>query len=133
MRTLKGSKELKAQLSDFSARNAKDMTPAVKAQIDTINKQLTVIEETLHQTKAKSGQDVLNFPIRLDDKIAGIYGVASAGKAAPSKQAKESFNELAAQADKALADFKRVENEEVAKLNKLVKASDLPVFGRKKE
>jgi photosystem II stability/assembly factor-like uncharacterized protein len=133
MRTLKGSKELKVQLTDFSSRNEKALTPEVKTQIDTINKQLTAVEETLHQTKAKSGQDVLNFPIRLDDKISGIYGVAGAGKAAPSKQAKESFAELAGQADKALAEFKRIETDEVAKLNKLVKASELPVFGRKKE
>jgi photosystem II stability/assembly factor-like uncharacterized protein len=132
MKTLKGSKEIKAQLSDFTARNGKDITPAVKAQIDTINKQLTTIEETLHQTKAKSGQDVLNYPIRLDDKISGIYGVSSAGKSAPSRQAKESYAELASEADKALADFKRIENEEIPKLNRLVKESNLPVFGRKK-
>ena len=29
-------------------------------------------EETLYQTKSKSGQDRLNFPIRLNDKLAGL-------------------------------------------------------------
>ena len=40
---------------------------------DSINKQLTAIEEKLHQTKAKSGQDVLNYPIRLNDKLGGRF------------------------------------------------------------
>ncbi len=133
MKTMKGSKELKGQLSDFTARQGKGLTPAVKSQVDTIQKQLTAVEETLHQTKAKSGQDVLNFPIRLDDKISGIYGVASAGKAAPSRQSKDAYAELAVEADKALAEFKRIEIEEIPKLNKMVKDSDLPVFGRKKD
>ncbi|MEO7394633.1 MAG: hypothetical protein ABIU11_06785, partial [Chitinophagaceae bacterium] len=67
MKAIKNIGEIRLQLNDFSARNSKGMPKEIKQQIDTINKQLTAIEEALHQTKAKSGQDVLNFPIRLDD------------------------------------------------------------------
>jgi hypothetical protein len=35
-------------------------------------KEMTVVEETLYQTKSKSGQDPLNFPIRLNNKLAHL-------------------------------------------------------------
>ncbi|MEL4419586.1 hypothetical protein, partial [Shewanella algae] len=66
---------------------------------DSIVKQITAVEEALYQTKSKSGQDVLNFPIRLNDKIAGLWGVAASGQNAPTKQAIEAFADLAGQAD----------------------------------
>ncbi len=53
----------------------------------------------MHQTKAKSGQDVLNFPIRLDDKLSGLYDQAAAGRGAPNQQVLEVFAVLAAQVD----------------------------------
>jgi hypothetical protein len=36
------------------------MPKEVKQMADSINKQMTAVEETLYQTKAKSGQDVMN-------------------------------------------------------------------------
>ena len=47
------------------------------------------MEETLYQTKAKSAQDPLNFPIRLGDKLAGLIGVAGSGDFAPTRQARD--------------------------------------------
>ena len=40
-----------------------------------LNKNLTAIEETLYQTKNQSNQDPLNFPIRLNNKLAALGGV----------------------------------------------------------
>ena len=101
--------------------------------MDTINKQLTAIEEALHQTKAKSGQDVLNFPIRLDDKIASVYNAAAAGNAAPSKQAREAFAELTVLTDAQLDKLKKVMDEDLKKLNQLIHEVKLPVVMPKRE
>ncbi len=133
IKALKNIKELRQQLTDFSSRNGKDIPKEVKQQIDTINKQITVVEEALHQTKAKSGQDVLNFPIKLDDKLASVYNVVAAGNAAPSKQAKQAYVELAAQIDDQLAALKKIMNDDVSKLNQLIHEKMLPVIGLKKE
>ena len=92
-----------------------------------------LVIETLYQTKSKSGQDVLNFPIRLDDKLAGLYGAASAGQSAPSKQAKEAYAELAGLIDIQLARLKKIMTEDVGKLNQLIHEKTLPVIGVKKE
>jgi hypothetical protein len=43
-------------MNDFSARVGKDMPKEVKQQIDTVNKQMTTVEEALHQTKQRAGK-----------------------------------------------------------------------------
>ena len=48
----------------------------VVAAGDTLLKQMTTVEEALYQTKNRSGQDPLNFPIRLNNKLAALLGVA---------------------------------------------------------
>jgi DNA-directed RNA polymerase len=86
-----------------------------------------VVEEKLHQTKAKSGQDVLNYPIRLDDKLGGVYDMASSGNMAPSKQAKDVYAELAAQVDSELGKLATVLDQGVKAFNKLIREKELPV------
>lgn len=133
MKALKNIKDIRQQLTDFSSRVGKSIPREIKEQADTINKQITAIEETLHQTKAKSSQDVLNFPIKLDDKLASVYNAAAAGNTAPSRQAKEAYAELAAQTDLQLGKLKRIIDEDLAKLNKLIHQVMLPVIGLKKD
>jgi photosystem II stability/assembly factor-like uncharacterized protein len=133
MKALRNIKDLRQQMSDFSSRNGKDVPKEIKQQIDTINKQMTAVEEALHQTKAKSGQDVLNYPIRLDDKLSSVYDAAAAGQSAPSKQAKEAYAELAKQIDAQLDKLKKIMSEDVGKLNQLIHEKMLPVIGVKKE
>jgi photosystem II stability/assembly factor-like uncharacterized protein len=125
--------DIRKQINDFTGKQGKDYPKEIKQQADTINKQMTVIEEALHQTKAKSGQDVLNFPIRLDDKISGLYDFASSGNAAPAKQVKDAYVELAAQADVQLNALKKIMEEDVMKLNALIREKALPVIGLKKD
>lgn len=132
-KAIKDIRAIRTQINDFTARQGKDMPKEVKQMADSINKQLTAIEETLYQTKAKSGQDVLNYPIRLNDKISGIFDVASSGYAAPSKQVKEAFTELAGQADAELSKLKKIVDEKLPVFNKLVIEKSLPVITVKKD
>ena len=133
MKAIKNIREVRQQMNDFSARVGKEMPKEVKQQIDTIGKQLTAVEEALHQTKAKSGQDVLNYPIRLDDKLSSIYGTAAAGQSGLSKQSKDAYAELVIQIDEQLNKLKKIMNEDVARLNQLIHEKTLPVIGIKKE
>jgi hypothetical protein len=95
-KTIRDIRSLRTQLNDFTAKMDTVGNKDIKKLADSINKQMTAVEEALYQTKSKSGQDVLNFPIRLNDKIAGVYGVAASGQNPPSKQVRESFAELRA-------------------------------------
>jgi photosystem II stability/assembly factor-like uncharacterized protein len=132
-KAIKNIQTLRKQINDFTEKQGKDYPKEIKQQADTINKQMTAIEEALHQTKAKSGQDVLNFPIRLDDKISGLYDFASSGHAAPAKQVKDTYAELSTQVDVQLNALKKLLEEDVVKLNALIRDKALPVIGLKKD
>jgi hypothetical protein len=133
MKGIKNIRELRQQMNDLSARMGKDLPKEVKQQMDTVGKQLTAVEEALHQTKAKSSQDVLNYPIRLDDKLSSIYNATAVGQSAPSRQSRDAYNELVVQIDEQLGKLRKIMNEEVAKLNQLIHEKTLPVIGVKKE
>jgi hypothetical protein len=132
-KAIKNIRTVRTQINDLTTRWGKDIPKDVKQMADTINKQMTAVEETLYQTKAKSGQDVLNYPIRLNDKLGGIFDVASSGNMAPSKQVKESYADIAAQCDAALNKLKNVLDHDVPALNELIRKETLPVIGIKKD
>jgi photosystem II stability/assembly factor-like uncharacterized protein len=123
---------LRSQINDFTTRQGKDIPKDVKQSADSILKQLTAIEEKLHQTKAKSSQDVLNYPIRLNDKLSGLYSVVASGVTAPSKQSRDVYADLAGQADAELAKLTHIVNTDIQELNKLIRDKSLPVIGLKK-
>ncbi len=132
-KAIKDIRALRAQITEFTGRQPKDAVKEVKTMADSINKQLTAIEETLYQTKAKSGQDVLNFPIRLNDKLSGLFDAANSGNMAPSKQVRDVYADLVTQCDAQLNKLKKIQQEDVAKLNQLIREKALPVIGLKKE
>jgi photosystem II stability/assembly factor-like uncharacterized protein len=127
MKAIKDIRQARTQMNDFVAKQGKSCPKEVKNMADSLGKVLTAVEERLHQTKAKSGQDVLNYPIRLDDKLGGVYDMASSGNMAPSKQAKDVYAELAAQVDSELAKLATVLDQGIKAFNKLIREKELPV------
>lgn len=120
---------VKKQMRDYESRVGKDKMPKeVKQMMDSISKQITPIEEALHQTKAKSGQDVLNYPIRLDDKLSSVYRTASVGDGAPSTQVLEAYDVVAGQIDAELAKWNAIKSKDVVALNALIREKTLPVI-----
>jgi photosystem II stability/assembly factor-like uncharacterized protein len=95
----------------------KDVTALAKTILDDMKK----IEETLYQTKNRSNQDPLNFPIRLNNKLAGLASETSGGDFRPTDQVKAVYKELSAKIDEQLAALNKIINEQVPKLNALVK------------
>jgi methyl-accepting chemotaxis protein len=130
---IKNIRSLRTQINDFTGKQEKDAVKEVKQMADSINKQLTAIEETLYQTKSKSGQDPLNFPIRLNDKLSGLFDAANSGNFAPGKQSKEVYADLSKQCDEQLNKLKKVMDTDVVKFNQLIREKALPVIGLKKE
>ncbi len=126
MKTLKGAKEMKSQIA---AVQKKTKDSSFQASAKAVIESLTKLEEALHQTKAKSGQDVLNFPIRLDDKIAGVFESAASGYVAPTKQVKETYLELKQQVDEQLKKYETIKKESVKALNDKVHQLAIPIIG----
>ena len=132
-KAIKEIRTLRTQINEFTGRFQKDSIKEIKTLADSINKQLTSIEETLYQTKAKSSQDVLNYPIRINDKLSGLFDAANSGNMSPSKQVRDVFAELSKQADEQLDRFKKIKETDLVILNKLIREKAVPVIGLKKE
>jgi photosystem II stability/assembly factor-like uncharacterized protein len=130
-KAIKNIREVRKQISDFMTRQGKDTAGEIKVLSDSINKRMTRVEEALYQTKAKSEQDVLNYPIRLNDKIAGLYSYAASGNYAPTAQVREAYADLSAQADAQLNILKTIFSTDVPRLNQLIREKQLPVIGVK--
>lgn len=126
---IKDIRALRTQINSFVSLQGKDAPKEIKTMADSINKKLTAIEETLYQTKAKSGQDVLNYPIQLNDKLAGVFDAANSGNFTPSKQVKDVYAELTAQIDKELARLNTIKQRDVPAFNEAIRQKALPVIG----
>jgi len=103
---------------------AKTVADAGKA----LDKKMTEVEEALIQTKAKSGQDVLNFPIRLNNQLAALGGVVGSADSAPTQQSYEVFEMLSKAIDEQVAKWKSIVATDVKAYNDLVKQQDVPAL-----
>ena len=92
---------------------------------DKISKEITIIENNLYQTKSKSNQDPLNFPIKLNNKLGHLNSLTSMGNFKPTDQAVAFKNEVIQKIDKELADLYIIFDTDVKELNKKVKESNI--------
>jgi photosystem II stability/assembly factor-like uncharacterized protein len=125
-------RSIRGQLQALNGRLDSTAAP-VRKLADSIIRQLTAVEESLYQTKSKSGEDMLNYPIRVNDKLSGLYGIAAGGNAVPSKQAREVFAYLSAKADLQLERLKAIVRDQLSALNKLIYERQVPVISSKTE
>lgn len=91
-----------------------------------LNKNLTAIEEALYQTKNQSSQDPLNFPIRLNNKLAALGGVVGSADAAPTAQTYAVYDEVVGQIDAELEKLAKLMKTDVPAFNQLVKEQNIP-------
>ncbi len=87
---------------------------------DSIKGEIKKIEESLYQTKNRSRQDPLNFPIRLNNKLAGL-SQAGVGNNKPTDQAVSFKNEVIGKINESLDQWSKVLSEQIPQFNDLVK------------
>ncbi len=105
-------------------RNAEKIYEAAKE----LQKELSEVEAELIQVKAKSRQDTLNFPIKLNAKIAGLAGYVAGATSAPPQQAWESYEELSKKINVQLTRVNEILGTSGEEFNWLVKQSDIPAI-----
>jgi regulator of replication initiation timing len=100
----------------------------IREAADALDEAITAVEEALYQTKNQSPQDPLNFPIRLNDKLAAVAGVAAIGDHAPTAQAWEVKRELEAKIDAELATLAGIWDDRLPALNAMVQGAAVPAL-----
>ncbi len=122
--TIEDIRALRSQLKAYNDRLKGD--EAMDSIVNTsksIIKTLTNIEERLYQTKNRSRQDPLNFPIRLNNKLAHLNSLMSIGDYRPTNQAVAVKNELTGLIDEQLNRYQSIIKKDVPALNALIKAA----------
>jgi hypothetical protein len=99
---------------------------AILGEVKKVRAKLTAVEEVLIQAKSKSSQDPLNYPVKLDDKIAALATLAAGADALPTDQSRELFKELSEKADAEISNLKAIMESDVANLNALLKDAGIP-------
>jgi hypothetical protein len=84
------------------------------------------IEGEIYQVKNQSSQDPLNFPIKLNNKIAALANTVASANGRPTAPSYAVFTMLSAQLDTQLVALKTVLATELPKLNAMLRAAGQP-------
>jgi photosystem II stability/assembly factor-like uncharacterized protein len=86
-----GIRRVKAQLDDRLTRS-KDSTLATRGA--ALRTSASTVEENIYQVRNQSGQDPLNFPIRVNNRLATLMSMAERGDGRPTNNMPEIFDIL---------------------------------------
>ncbi len=127
-------REIREQTNNLANRiKGQNGQKEIKDAASEFNKKLSVVEEEIIQVKIKSNQDPLNFPIKLNNKIAALTGTVAGTGGAPTKQMYDVFEYLSNKLDLQLNKMQKIIAEELPKFNQLVKNADIPAVSLSKE
>lgn len=121
---LTGWKKRLAEMDEEGEAQHEELIAAIKE----LTKQLTEIEEKLYQTKNQSNQDPLNFPIRLNNKLAALASTVARGDFRPTAQAVDVYNKLSEAIDQNLNDLDQLLGSQLPTINAQIQATQLPAI-----
>ncbi|HEY6865949.1 MAG TPA: glycosyl hydrolase, partial [Candidatus Eisenbacteria bacterium] len=119
------------------AERSKGLSPdtTIAAAARVLSDKLTKVEEALYQTKNASGEDPLNFPIRLNNKLAALAGVVESAAAPPTDQSVLVYQDVRGRIDAELGKLRALISGDLAAFNQLVRDRNVPavIVKEKKE
>jgi hypothetical protein len=88
--------------------------------------ELASVEDSVYQTRSRSNQDPLNYPIRINNKLAALMGMVGGADGRPTAQAVEVFGRLDAQLDRELGRMRAAFLTHLPRVNSTLRAAGLP-------
>ena len=123
--------ELKEQL-DAVGKRARALSDgkgaALARQADSLSGKLTAVQESIYQIRNKAPEDPLNFPIKVNNKLASLGGVVGSADAAPTEQAYQVFDQLAGELQGYLDRLKTLVQTDVPAFNRAAREQDIPAL-----
>jgi hypothetical protein len=87
-------RRVKVQLAD---RLKKSDDASLKTKGAALTANSSAVEENIYQVRNQSGQDPLNFPIKVNNRLANLLSMAQRGDGAPTNNMPEIFGNLSAE------------------------------------
>jgi photosystem II stability/assembly factor-like uncharacterized protein len=120
-------RSMKVQVKSYTDKISDKDIKSYAEKMDSI---ASVVEKNLYQTKNKSGQDPLNFPIRLTNKLAHLNSLMNMGinDFPPTASMYQVRDELTGMIDSELKKWYEVKSTMLAELNNMIKRKALDVI-----
>jgi photosystem II stability/assembly factor-like uncharacterized protein len=99
---------------------------AITDAADALDKRMTEVEEELIQTKSTSGEDALNFPIKVVNQLVALVGSVESADAAPTAQAHAVFEVLNKKLTEQLAKWDEIQKKDLADFNAKMRQANVP-------
>ncbi len=117
-KSIKKIKKINTQLKSFAAQYKDDpKTKELVKKAEELQKKFGDIEKALYQTKNKSNQDPLNFPIKLTNKLGHLNSLVGMGDFGPTAQDIAVKNELVKKIEGQLSTFDKLISSEIKSFN----------------
>lgn len=126
-KAINGIREIQRQVNDFFSK-IKDSTQLkpVKDLAKPLLDSLSAVENALMQTKIKSGQDILNYPMRLNNKLVSLGSAVASADTRPTQQSYEVYDRLSFLVDQQLIIWKRLAETELTRFNDRINSLQIP-------
>jgi crotonobetainyl-CoA:carnitine CoA-transferase CaiB-like acyl-CoA transferase len=115
----------RSQISALIERLEKEEHPELFEASGVLDSTMIAIEEVLYQRKLKSNQDMLNYPIKLNNKLAHVGSLASMGIYRPTDQMEDVRQDISAKIDEALNNWYALRDDQLPEFNALIRSSDI--------
>jgi hypothetical protein len=112
MRAIKGEVDDRLEQSDNGE---------LQSMGQTVNTRLTGVESEIYQIRNRSGQDPLNFPIKLNNKLAALLNLVEGAEDRPTQQSYAVFETLSGELDQELEQMNLIIRQDLARLNELLR------------
>ncbi len=107
-------RNVKRQLDDRLKRSD---DAALKSKGETLRTNASSVEENVYQVRNQSGQDPLNFPIKVNNRMATLLSMSERGDGRPTSRMPEIFEILAKELDGYSARLKEVWANDLSAVN----------------
>ncbi|KQC32835.1 glycosyl hydrolase [Nonlabens sp. YIK11] len=135
-KSIKNIRDFNKKLSAFKTVYGDRDVEGIKEMVtlaDSMKTKFEEVEKALYQTQNRSGQDPLNFPIKLTNKLAHLNALVTMGDFAPTAQDIAVKNELSAQIEAELNKFNEVLDSDIKEFNSKFNALKLDYLVVEKE
>jgi photosystem II stability/assembly factor-like uncharacterized protein len=116
-------RRVKAQLAQ---RLTKSDDATLKSSGETLKKNASGVEEDVYQVRNQSGQDPLNFPIKVNNRLANLLSMSERGDGPPGTYMPEIFDILTKEMNGYSARLQTVWKTDLAAVNKELARLKLP-------
>lgn len=120
--------DLRSQLQDLRDRLAAQKHEDLLPQIDQFEKKIRSVEEKLVETRSRAGEDPLQYPLPLMDKLMLLQSTVESSDSAPTQQSVQVFELLNQGCTAALQEWAAILQGDLPKLNEAIEKDKIPVI-----